>query len=188
MNSDSYRKFIALLMQKKGPVVEAWIIKIHNTYPSETAEFLKKEGNKFANPIGSSIQESVWPIYDEIVNPKDVEKVRKLLDTLIRPRAVQDFTPSGAMSAIFSLKEALREKAGEQIMKEGMVEGLLEIESRIDQLALTAFDIYMQCREKVWEVKHRDLMERPFVLSGGMCPSYMLKRGRKHIEKVNEGN
>ncbi len=175
-------------MQKKGPVVEAWVQKIHHTYPSETAEFLNKESNKFANPIGASIQESVWPLYDEIINPKDGEKVRELLDILIRPRAVQDFTPSGALSAIFSLKEALREKAGEQIMKQEMVEGLLEIESRIDQLALTAFDIYMQCREKVWEVKHRDLMERPFVLSGGMCPSYMPKRGRKHIEKVNEGN
>lgn len=188
MDSDSYREFTALLMQKKGPVVEEWILKIQKTYPSETAEFLKKESNRFANPIGSSIQESVWALYDEIIKPTQREKAVKLLDTLIRPRAVQDFVPSTALSVIFSLKEALREKAGEKIIKEGMVEGLLEVESRIDQLALAAFDIYMQCRERVWEVKHQDLMERPFILSGGMCPSYMLKRGRKHIEKSQEGN
>jgi hypothetical protein len=188
VTGDDYRKFTALLLQKKGPVVEKWVKLIHATYPSETAEFLDREPNQFANPIGASIQESVWPLYDEIVIPKDGEKARKLLDTLIRPRAVQDFTPAGALSVIFSLKEALREEVMEKVLKEEMVEGLLEIESRIDQLALVAFDVYMQCREKVWEVKHRDLMERPFVLSGGMCPSYMLKRGRKHIEKLKEGN
>jgi len=58
------KKLSELLEQKKGKIVEEWVSRIHHTYPEETAAFLQEEKNEFANPIGDSIQQSVWPLYD----------------------------------------------------------------------------------------------------------------------------
>jgi hypothetical protein len=66
----------------------------------------------------------------------------------VRIRAVQNFTPSQAIGFVFDLKGLIRAMApaDRQASKEMVV-----IESRIDALALLAFDLYMSCREKIYE-------------------------------------
>ncbi len=181
-------QLIGILTEQKGSIVEKWIQKIHETYPPETANFFRKERNKFANPVGSTIQEAAGPIVEELLEPRDSEVFYKHLDSLIRVRAVQDFTAYAALSIFFALKGAIRDIIGKQVRREGLEWALLEFESRVDRMALLAFDIFMQCREKVWEIKRDDLLKRPFVLSGGMCASYMVRRGQKHLKKAKGSN
>jgi hypothetical protein len=38
----------------------------------------------------------------------------------------------------------------------------LEIEARIDQMGLAAFDIYIACREKIYELKANETRNRTF--------------------------
>ncbi len=175
-----------LLEQKKGHIVEKWRKIIHNSYPPETAQFLKKEKDKFQNPIGSSIEESIWPLFDQIIGDSDPKKTKKLLDNLVRIRAVQDFTPASAVRIIFDLKSVVRSVLLKEVEKRGLVREFLKLESEIDRFALLAFDVFMECREKVWEIKRNDLLKRPGLLNAGMCPSYMMKRGFKHLEKVKK--
>ena len=181
------KKLLNLLEQKKGKVVEEWIERIHHTYPEETASFLEEEKNEFANPIGASIQQSVWPLYDEIISGHDSDNLYKCLDYLIRVRAVQDFTPTAAVSVVSFLKDIMREELLETIEKQGLFREYLALETRIDNAIMAAFDIFMKCRERVWEIRHNDITQRPFILSGGMCASYMLRRGKKHLEKMKCG-
>ncbi len=173
-----------LLEQKKRAIVDKWVKAIHNTYPPETAEFLQKEPNKFANPIGSTIQEAVWPLYDQLIGERDPVEVKKGLDSLIRIRSVQDFTPASAVQVIFALKRAAREELLKVVEKEGLLRDYLVFESEIDRFATLAFDIYMECREKIWRIKMDDLLKRPDLRSGGMCFSYMVRRGKKHLERL----
>ncbi len=180
-------KLLNILEQKKGKIVEEWINRIHHTYPEETANFLEEEKNEFANPIGASIQQSVWPLYDEIISGHDSDNLYKCLDYLIRVRAVQDFTPTAAVAVVSFLKDIMREELLETIEEQGLYSEYLALETRIDNAIMAAFDIYMKCRERVWEIRHNDITQRPFILSGGMCASYMLRRGKKHLEKMKCG-
>jgi hypothetical protein len=43
-----------------------------------------------------------------------------------------------------------------------LVKELLEFEDRVDALSLFAFDIYIQCREKIFELKANEEKERVF--------------------------
>jgi hypothetical protein len=51
------------------------------------------------------------------------------------------------------LKKAIREVLESAIQEKPVLEEWLEFQSRIDQLALLAFDIYMECREKICEIR-----------------------------------
>ncbi|PIQ94614.1 MAG: hypothetical protein COV68_03520, partial [Nitrospirae bacterium CG11_big_fil_rev_8_21_14_0_20_41_14] len=92
-----------LLLEKKSTILKRWFNMILETYPSTTSNFLKKQKNCFANPVGYNISQGINGIFDELLNEADTDKVSPFLDNIIRIKAVQDFSPSQAMSFIFLL-------------------------------------------------------------------------------------
>ena len=44
-----------LLSQKKAAITKKWFALVIETYPSDTAKFLKSQKNPFANPVGMVI-------------------------------------------------------------------------------------------------------------------------------------
>jgi hypothetical protein len=54
---------------------------------------------------------------------------------------------------IFLLKRAIGEILKNEICKESVMDEWLKFQSKIDDLALQAFDIYMDCREKICEIR-----------------------------------
>ena len=166
-----------LLAKKRDRIVDKWINSIQESYPAETVEFFRHQRNRFANPIGASISETTGPLFDELLNGNNQQNMFSLLDKIIRIRAVQDFPPSGAVAVVFLLKKVIRDEMRKDIDKDGLFEDLLEFESRIDYCVLLAFDVYMKCRETIWENKLDDFKKRPFVTEGvAKCLSYMLKQ------------
>ena len=79
-------------------------------------------------------------------------------------RAVQDFVPSQAVSFLFLLKKVLRDEFESEIHENGLARELLVIESRIDDLALLSFDIFMKCREKIYDLKAMELSNQTYTL------------------------
>jgi hypothetical protein len=169
-----------LLHERKPVIKDRWFRLILETYPPETAKFMSSQRDRFANPVGSAFLNAIGRVLDELFGEGDPEKIRGSIDEIMKIRAVQDFEPSGAVSVFFLLKKAIREDLRDQkgLSSRVGVEDILFLESRVDLFALTAFDVYMKCRERIWEIRLNDLMKRPFVLSGAaMCPSYLLKKG-----------
>ena len=82
----------------------------------------------------------------------------------MRIRAVQDFTPSQALSFIFPLKRIIREELCVEIAEKQLSDEMLSLESAIDNLALSAFDIYMKCREKIYDIKANEVKRSTFRL------------------------
>jgi len=154
----------SLLLQKKSAIVRKWFDAILETYPADTAKFLKAQKNQFANPVGSMISEGIDGLFEELLNGVDPEKVSPFLDKVIRIRAVQDLTPTQAIAFVFVLKRLIREELGSDIQKHQLSGELLFIESRIDGLALLSFDIYMKCREQVYEIRATEWKNRLFRL------------------------
>ena len=141
------------LTRKKALVVGRWLDLIFETYPADAHRFLRKQKDRFANPVGTTITKEIETLYDKLIDGLEPNKVSALLDRIIRIRAVQDFPPSQALTFVFHLKRAIKEVLRNEILEDHLSEDLSVMESRIDDLALLAFDIYMNCREKLYEIK-----------------------------------
>jgi hypothetical protein len=166
-----------LLAKKRDRIVEKWIDSVQESYPSETVEFFRHQRNRFANPVGAAISETVGPLFDELLNGNNQQNISSFLDNIVRIRAVQDFPPSGAVAVVLLLKKVIRDEMRKDIDKDGFFEDLLEFESRIDYCVLLAFDVYMKCREKIWEIKLDEFKKRPFFIEGeARCLSYMVRQ------------
>jgi len=155
----------SILLKGKGTLVQQWFQMIAETYPPETAQLLAREKSQFANPVGHTLRHATREIFDELLGGNDPGKMAPLLDNIIRIRAIQDFIPSQAVAFIFLLKRIAREA----VRKEGREnpvspEEILAFDAKVDGLALLAFDIYMQCREKLSEVRINEVKNRTYRL------------------------
>jgi hypothetical protein len=93
------------------------------------------------------------------------ETVKTFLDGIVRIRAIQDFAPSEAVAFIFKLKKIVRQElGGEVLLMPGMTDELTAFDSTIDDLALFSFDIYVKCREKIYELKAKEATNMTFRL------------------------
>jgi len=146
-----------LLKQKASPIRKRWLDLIIDTYPADSQRFLREQKDRFANPVGTTLSREVESLYHELLHGMDSEKLNSSLDEIIRIRAVQDFSPARAMSFVFLLKKVLREELYQEIKEiTAACEELLALESRVDEMALRGFDLYVNCRERVFELRARE--------------------------------
>ncbi len=154
----------SLLTEKRAAILRKWFDLIVDTYPSDASSFLKKQKNQFANPVGHTISEGIEGLFDGLLEEADSDRVSPFLDNIIRVRAIQDFTPSEAIGFIFLLKKVIRESLQKEIREHQMYDELLRLESRIDDLVRISFDVYMKCREQVYDLKANEVKKMTFRL------------------------
>jgi hypothetical protein len=150
----------SLLSQKKAAILGRWLAMIFESYPPETAIFLRKEKNRFDNPAGYRISEGLEGLYGALLQEMERDQVLACLDEVIRIRALQNFSPSQALAFIFLLKDVIRQELAGEILQENLAAEILDLESRIDGLALLGFDVYTKRREKIYEIKADEAKRR----------------------------
>ncbi len=154
-----------LLLRKKGVILQQWITHVIETYPPETAKIMMRERNQFANPVGHHIQQGLTGLFDQLLQDKaDPQKTASFLDRIIRIRAIQDFSPSQAMAFIFFIKQIVREIVRTETQDAVSSEDILIFDSKVDELALLGFNVYMECREKLYEIRVDEIKNRTFRL------------------------
>lgn len=142
------------ILTQRGPtILSRWLELILETYPTDAQRFLKRQKDPFANPVGTTIKAEAEKLYKELLQGMDPGHLSLFLDGIIRIRAVQDFTPSQAISFVFLLKNIIREEVGKEIRGQQLLDELMIFESRFDEVALLAFDVYMKRREKIYEIR-----------------------------------
>ena len=151
-----------LLTQRKTTIVKKWFAATIETYPSDTAKFLKSQKDPFANPVGRTIHQGLDALFDELLKETNHDAMRSLLDPIIRIRAIQNFSPSQATSFIFFLKDVIRDNLKKEDFQAQLFGELLLFESKIDELSLIAFNLFMNCREKIYELKATEMKNRTF--------------------------
>lgn len=159
----------SLLSDKRALILEKWFDLILESYPPDTSHFLRSEKNQFTNPVGHTILKGLEGLFDRVIEGRDLDSGDphiSFLDNILRIKAIQDFTPSQAISFIFDLKGLIRKelKSSDSGFEESILEDLSKLESRIDALALEAFDIYMKCREKIYDLRAKEFQNRTFRL------------------------
>ena len=170
-------KLYNLLSEKKSAILDRWHDAVLDTYPSDTSGFLKGQKNPFLNPVGFTIFQGIENLFEELLcenNPPisplvkggegglSGERASLFLDNIIRIRAVQEFTPSQSVAFVLLLKNAIREELKSELVERQLLEELLFFESKIDDMALLSFDIYMKCREKLFQLKVNELQSWTF--------------------------
>lgn len=119
----------------RDAVLREWLERTLRSYPEQSARFLLGEKDPFRNPVGQAYRDNLPVLLDWVTGTGDPAAA---LEGILRMRAVEERTPGEAVSFVFLLKELVPERA-----------------QRIDELALRAFDVYMRCRERLWEIRMR---------------------------------
>jgi len=142
-----------ILLKNKATILKRWLNLILETYPADTAALMRKDQNQFTNPVGSTISREIEGLFKGLLDGRNSEGLSASLNSILKIRSVQDFSPSRAVGFIFLLKKAMEETLKSEICKETMQDEWSKFLSKIDELALHAFDIYMDCREKICEIR-----------------------------------
>jgi len=149
---------LADLLQKNGTAIkERWLDLTLASYRSDTAGFLLAQKDRFANPVGQTLAEETGAIVDGLFGEEDPGDLCLHLEEIIKIRAIQEFTPSEAVSFVFLLKDAIRGELAGLLHEAGIQAELKEIEDRIDQMVLFSFDIFVKWREQVYSMRLREI-------------------------------
>jgi hypothetical protein len=153
------------LRAKKSAIVKKWFDAVADTYQADTASFLKKQKAQFTNPVGYTLAEGLEGLFEALLKGVIPDTVKTFLDSIIRIRAIQEFTPSEAVSFVFLLKKIVRQELGNDLLQQRrMAVELAAFDSSVDDLALFSFDIYMKCKEKIYELKANEARNMTFRL------------------------
>lgn len=153
-----FMELSGILAENKTKICDEWLDLALRAYSPETAEFIKSKSNRFANPVGYNFSVAMEAVLEYLAGQREARGVLDALEGLVKIKAVQNFSAAQAVRFIFLLKDVIRKRAG------APSEELLELESRVDEIALVCFDIFMRSREKLYDMKASELRKMHYRL------------------------
>ena len=141
------------LREKTVAIADRWLAEALAAYPADSAAAFRRGQDRFANPVGHALREGTRAALEALLDGRPPSEVCAALDEVIKIRAVQEFKPSEALRFVFALKAALRAELKSPPADEAVSADLAELDRRIDQAALEAFDIYMRYRSQIGELR-----------------------------------
>jgi hypothetical protein len=113
-----------LLEQNKKAIVNQWFERVVKTYAPDTAQFIKNQKDPFSNPVGNALSQGLAVLFDQLL-----------------------------AGPILILKNVIRDILENELKDSRIANELLQFELHIDALSLAAFDIYVACKEKIYDLK-----------------------------------
>ena len=149
---------LEIFRRHRDELCAAWVDAVFSTYELDTKGFLRTKKDPFLNPVGDMTQQCARFLYDAAAG-EDLtdEQVRDGIARLVKLRAVQDYPASHGLGVLFLMKNILRGKLLPLFAQADMLPGYLEAESRLDTVALMAFDLYTRDRELVLEQRIKEI-------------------------------
>jgi hypothetical protein len=132
-----------LLQQRKDFILNDWFQRILDSYGKETASFLNRQSDRFANPVAYALKMSTEAIYQALIDDHEVD--RGALDYAMKLRAVQEKDPVKGIEFIHLLKETVRKRLANAAPEKE----LAELNSRIDRIASVASELFAANRSKI---------------------------------------
>lgn len=155
----------ALLRERRADILKRWFESVLEGYHEEARTSLRRQKAQFANPVGFNLAQGLEGMFDGLLSGVMPGEVSTQLDAIVRLRAVQDFKPSEAVAFILHLKTIVRDVLGQDFPQDSRThEDLRKFDTAVDDLALFAFDLYMQCREKIYAIKAEEARSATFRL------------------------
>ena len=134
-------------------ITERWRSLTLAVYPMDAGRAMRA-AQPFKNPVGESLTVALAELFEGLVNGTDIVDLHEPMDRIVRIRAVQDMRPSDAVGFVFFVKRAVREVLPEE---GAHANELVDFESRVDELALLAFEIWGSCRNQLLRAQMRSV-------------------------------
>ena len=157
------------LHNNRYKIVDRWVEYTLSTYASSS--FFKKEKDQFANPIGGTVRSSLKALFPLLSKGGDIEDFKAPLSKFMHLRAVQDFSPSQAIAPVNAVKHLTREVLESDKETAELVNNLYDFDFNVDLAMLAAFDLYMECKERVYQIRIREIKTGSNILTDSTCPS-----------------
>ena len=171
------------LRNHREKIVDRWVSYTLSTY--ESSSFFKKEKDKFANPVGGNTREALNTLFGLLARNVDPREFVAPLEQIMRIRAIQAFAASVAVGPIHAVKHITREVLEKDKERCHLVQDLYDFEFAVDLAVLAAFDLYMQCRERLYQVRIQEIKTGTYILTDSKCPSNLLKNNiQESLEAV----
>jgi hypothetical protein len=138
-------------------LISRWVDETLATYSPDARKIFGSVRDRFRNPVGETIQSGLTSLYDGLVAGSPPADLREALDGVVRLRSVQDFSAAAALGFLFRLKKIIHEEIK---VAAAELDELRALFSAIDELALLAFDLYMECREQVYQIRANEAKAR----------------------------
>ena len=168
----------------RDKIVKNWVEYTLSTYGASV--FFTKERDKFANPVGGTVREALDNLFGLLSKGAEKEEYVPWLEQIIAIRSVQEFTPSQAVAPFNAVKHITRDILGKDKERRHLVSELYDFEFAVDLAVLSAFDIYMQYRERLYQVRINEIRSGSHILTDSKCPSKLLVDGNdKSLKKIN---
>jgi hypothetical protein len=147
-----------LLIERRPALCARWLDAVLGEYGEVTAARWRREKDRFANPIGHALSEGLPVLFDAVVGGGGAaERAMNALEDIVRIRSVQDLAPSRAVGFVYLLRGAVRQELGDAAASGAHARELAELDGRVEQLALVAFDTYVGLREHAYRLRQEEL-------------------------------
>lgn len=147
-----------LFAEYKEQLTKGWIEAALATYPQKSQNLIRTNLDPFTNPVGNMLLEAATGLIRALSGQEiNIEDVKNALERLIKIRAVQTLSASQSVGIIYLLKPLLRQYILRHVKNDNDLSTYLELESRVDTLALLAFDLYVKDREIVAENRVKEI-------------------------------
>lgn len=148
------------LEANKDAIVQKWFEGALATYSETASAAFDRQKDRFANPVGHSLRVGTQVIFGELLEGMDAEKIREPLREIIKIRAVQEISGSQAVGFVFDLKRAIRAVLPDAVKHPSNSAEWERIDGRVDQLALLAFEVFVESRERLGELRINEVKRR----------------------------
>lgn len=147
-----------ILVERRAVLAERWLDAVLAEYGSVTAARWRRERDPFANPIGHVLSTSLPALLEAVAGEGEPAPAAVgALEDVVRIRCVQDLTPSRAVRFVYLLRDVVRRELAAELAGGAHGEELAEVDRRVERLALTAFDAYARCRERIFQLRQEEL-------------------------------
>lgn len=143
---------VEILTANEKAIAKRWTELVFGTYPQETTRLLAGQRDPFANPVGQMLRESVGPLMRALIEDQPDQECLSVLGNLMRVRSVQDLSASRAVGIIPLFRTAILEESGEELDRAS----LIDLVERVERLTMAAFDVFVKCREQLYEVRSHE--------------------------------
>ncbi|MDZ7640453.1 MAG: RsbRD N-terminal domain-containing protein [Desulfurivibrio sp.] len=167
-------QFFEFLRENKGDIQDAWVNRVLDSYAPDAAAIFKRETDRFANPVGHNARHALTAIYTQLFDhdQPQFDQLQQTLTDFIKIRAVQDFTPAVAVGFVYDLKEVIRQAVTDhQRQLTVTADDWHAFHDLLDRLALQVFDLYMSCRERLYQTQLHEYKSMNHMLTQHGCPS-----------------
>jgi hypothetical protein len=156
-NKFPHSKIFECLRNQSEAIAERWLAVALAAYPDDSAAAFRRQRDRFANPVGHALRVGTRAAVETLLEGRPSDEVCSHLSDIIKIRAVQELLPSQAIGFVFALKDAIRTELRDDAVEQMPSAELAELDRRIDEVALAAFDVYMRYRGQVYEVRINEI-------------------------------